>query len=411
MQHKLQLSFVDSFRNQDMTTMEILHRLVAIDTSHADGVRDALDFVESYLKAQEISCRRVSSIDGASQSLIATIGDNARPGGICLVGHIDVQQAEHSTWALDPFTVYEHEATLSGLGVAQMKTFIAVILSHASDFKQRRLPSPIHIVITSAHETVICSSTSLIREFASAPMRPRAVILGNPTSLRVAKSHKGHHLMATSVRGAAVNAAHNNQGVNAVWLAAHLIDYLEKIHGESRNFVSDVKELEPPWTSINVGNLSGGANADTMAGFASFEWEIRTIPEMKSKEIINQFTRYADAMVKELQDIAPRVAVDTRVLRKQPAFRVDVDSYASRLVAESTDLPPLPAASFVTCAPILQSAGFPVAICGPGEITYAGTPRESIELTEIDNFESLLFRLLDRIEHEFSDLDEGLASA
>lgn len=391
--------------------MEILHRLVAIDTSHVDGIRDALEFIESYLQAQQIPCRRVSSIDGVTENLIATIGDDSKPGGVTFVGHIDVQQAEHSTWALDPFTVYEHEETLSGLGIAQMKTFIAVILSHASDFKQRRLPCPIHIVITNAHETVTCSATSLIREFASSPMRPRAVILGNPTSLRVAKSHKGHHLISTSVRGAAVNVAHNNQGVNAVWLAAHLIDYLEKIHGESKNFLSDVKELEPPWTSINVGSLSGGSGADTMAGFASFDWEIRTIPEMKSKEIINQFTRYSDAMVKELQDIAPRVAVDTRVLRKQPAFRVDVDSLASRLVAESTDLPPLPAASFVTCAPILQSAGFPVAICGPGAITYAGTPRESIARTEIDSFEALLFRLIERIENEFADTDESLASA
>ncbi len=391
--------------------MEILHRLVGFDTSDASGRREALDFIESYLAGHDIASLRFSSIDGISESLIATIGDRSKPGGLALVGQIDVQKAEHSTWALDPFRVYEHEGIVSGLGVAQMKTFAAAILAHAPDFKQRRLPCPIHLVFTDSHETVNCSVSSLVREFSSATMRPRAIVLGHPTGLRVAKSHKGHHLMSTSVRGAAVNVARNNLGVNAVWLSAHLIDYLEKIHGESKNFRSDVEELEPPWTSINVGSLSGGSGADTMAGFASFEWEIRTIPEMKSREIVNQFNRYSQAMVKELQDIAPRVAVDTRELRKQPAFRVDVNSLASRIVAESTDLPPLPAASLVTCAPILQSAGFSVAVCGPGDITYAGTPRESIETAEISRFESLLFRLMEKIELELVDANESLETA
>jgi len=402
---------VDFYRSQDMSAMEILHRLVSIDTSHDVGLREALEFVSAYLEGNDIPVREVTSIDGVTESLIATIGDRQKPGGLVLMGHIDVQAAEHSTWALDPHTVYEHNGVLSGLGVAEMKAFLAVILAHVADFKQRRLPCPIHIVITNRHETVDCSMSALVRDFVSTNMQPRAIVLGNPTGLRVARSHKGHHLMSTSVRGAAVNAAHNHLGVNAIWLAAHLIDYLEKIHGESKNFRSDVKELDPPWTSINFGSLSGGADAGSMTGFATFDWEIRTIPDMKSRDIVVQFERYADAMVRELHDIAPRVAVDTRELRKQPAYRVDVDSFASTLVAEVCERPPLPAASFVTGAPILQNAGFPVAICGPGEITYAGTPRESIALSEIADFEALLFRLMDKIEQEFSDTDGHLASA
>lgn len=389
---------MDQYRNSDLTVTELLHRLVQFDSSHHAGVRELLHFCADYLGNLGIDTRVLPSIDGESESLIATIGDHQQEGGVILLCHVDVPVHERDAWALDPFTLHEHEGRLSALGVANMKGALASLLAHATDIQQRKLPVPVHLILTHQHETVACSGTSLMRELTEGIGRPESIILTNPTSMRVALSHKGSTLVSTRVRGAPAHVSHNHKGVNALWLACHLVDYVEKIHGESKNFISSVEELDPPWTSINVGDFVSDNSADRVAGFASFQWEIRSIPELRAEELITQFRRYSEAMVRELQAVAPRVAVESQVRRTRPAFRVDEESLASKLVAEASGNPALPAISIVTAAPVLQKAGFSVAVFGPGDVALAGTPREFIDRKELERFGDFLFALMEQIE-------------
>ena len=66
---------------------------------------------------------------GKKANLYATIGSNKKEG-IMLSGHTDVVPANVSNnWNSDPFNLLEKNNRLYGRGTADMKSFIALVLS------------------------------------------------------------------------------------------------------------------------------------------------------------------------------------------------------------------------------------------------------------------------------------------
>jgi len=370
----------------DLTPLELLHRLVGFDSGAPAGVHDLLDFAADYLDTHKIPVRLIPTAEGHTGALIATIGPQDQPGGTAFMGHVDTPAIDQREWAISPLDLVVSDGEAAGLGVANMKGFVSVLLARAPDILLRRPCEPIRLIFTTSPGFSEAITDS--------------VVLGYPTNMRVARSHKAFHQLVTAVRGSTVHSAHRHMGVNAVWLAAHLIDYIEKIQGEAKHFPSSVAELDPPWTTLSVTGMDSHSGRATVNANASFEWEIRAIPELRAEELISQFKRYCEAMARELQDTSPRVLIETATRNRLPAFRVKEDSYIAELLSELAQTEPVGAVPFVTEAAQLQTESRSVAVIGPGSMRFAGTPRESISLTSLSECSNLVFSLLDAIENE-----------
>ena len=80
----------------------LLERLVAFDSESDKSNLPLIDFVEDYLRGQDIPVLRVPNAAGDKAALLATIGPMVE-GGIVLSGHTDVVPVEGQKWTSDPF--------------------------------------------------------------------------------------------------------------------------------------------------------------------------------------------------------------------------------------------------------------------------------------------------------------------
>src|SRR5262245_40795754 len=88
------------------TTVEILGRLLAFDTTSSKSNLAIIDFIRDYLAGHGVACRLTPSADGTKANLYATVGPDIA-GGIVLSGHTDVVPVVGQPWESDPFAVVE----------------------------------------------------------------------------------------------------------------------------------------------------------------------------------------------------------------------------------------------------------------------------------------------------------------
>src|SRR5471032_1950273 len=93
----------------------LLERLVAFDSESEKSNLPLIDFVEDYLRAQNVPVLRAPNAAGDKAALLATIGPMVE-GGIVLSGHSDVVPVEGQKWTSDPFTLRAASGRLYGRG-------------------------------------------------------------------------------------------------------------------------------------------------------------------------------------------------------------------------------------------------------------------------------------------------------
>jgi acetylornithine deacetylase len=99
------------------STLDLLSRLVAFDTTSRNGNLEIIAFIEDYLGSLGIQGMRVDYEPGRKTNLYATIGP-AGVGGIALSGHTDVVPVDGQDWDSDPFAAEVRDGRVYGRGTA-----------------------------------------------------------------------------------------------------------------------------------------------------------------------------------------------------------------------------------------------------------------------------------------------------
>ena len=192
------------------------------DTTSRDGNLPLIDFVEDYLDGWAFRISRVDYEAGRKTNLYATIGPEW-PGGIVLSGHTDVVPVDGQDWASDPFKLNERDGRLYGRGTCDMKGFIAVALAMVPEFKAANLKTPIHLALSCDEEVGCRGVRPLVAHMRDHLPKPRAVIVGEPTSMQVVNAHKGAVTFSTEVTGHEAHSSCTHLGVNAIMVAGELL--------------------------------------------------------------------------------------------------------------------------------------------------------------------------------------------
>src|SRR3990170_5587341 len=213
------------------STTELLARLVSFDTtSHKSNVA-LIRFVEDYLLQHGVVSQIVPAPDGRKASLYATVGP-AGVSGVALSGHTDVVPVDGQRWTSEPFTVTERDGKLYGRGTADMKGFLACVLAAVPDYRERRLTVPIHLAFSYDEEIGCLGVRPMIAEFGGRLVKPRMVLVGEPTSMSVVDSHKGPVRWHVDIKGRAAHSSMAPLGVNAIAVAGKLLQELSRIEEE-----------------------------------------------------------------------------------------------------------------------------------------------------------------------------------
>ena len=235
----------------------------------------------------------------------------------------------------------------------------------------------------------------MIERIAAEVPRPAAVIVGEPTSMKVMTAHKGITVMETTVTGHEAHSSQTHRGVSAVMAAARLVSKLDEMARVEAGNTSALP-FEPPFTTIHVGTIDGGTAANIISRRCRFVWDIRHIPEDDPMIHVDRFNAWCESEVLPgMRSVAPEAGIETRMLNRAPAFGPEESGRGRAHRPCDHRRQRRPCRGLRGGAGQFQEAGFSTVICGPGSIDQAHQPNEFIELDQIGQCERFLRRLMD----------------
>jgi len=373
---------------------EMIEKLISFDTTSAKSNLNLIHFVRDYLAGHGVDSHLVANEDATKANLYASVGPDVE-GGIVLSGHTDVVPVKGQPWDSDPFTVVEKDGKLYGRGTCDMKSFFAMGLAMVPDMLARGLKQPVHFALSYDEEVGCLGAPSMIAEIARNVAKPRAVIVGEPTSMQVVTAHKGMMHCEVRVTGREAHSSLVENGVSAVMTAARLISFVEDMMKENKARAEADSPFVPPYTTCHVGVVHGGTADNIISRQCNFSVDIRTIPEDYGPDFLARLRAFADDMLVEMRKIAPEADIEILQGMLTPGLKPEDAGEAERICRHITGDNGTHVVSYGTEAGQFQEAGFSVAVCGPGSIDQAHRPNEYISLEQVAEGEKFLRKLID----------------
>jgi acetylornithine deacetylase len=378
-------------------TLDMVRRLIGFDTTSRNSNLELIHFVQAYLSQHGIESILVPDESGKKANLYATLGPKDRPG-IALSGHTDVVPVDGQEWTTDPWNVVETDGRLFGRGTCDMKGFIGTALAMVPTFLERGLKTPIHLILSYDEEVGCVGVRRLIHMLKDMPVKPRAVIIGEPTRMKVVIAHKGKLSVRCHVRGFEAHSSLAPSAVNAIEYAAELILFLRKMGERFATEGPFDSEYDVPHTTVHTGIVRGGTALNIVPKDCSFDFEFRYLPHLDPQALFGEVRDFAEKVV------APQ-------MRKKVAdtgFRWDdISAFPGLDMREDAEIVALAKAlsgansttkiAFGTEAGLFQKADLPAIVCGPGSIEQAHKPNEFVALEQLALCEQFMRRLADHV--------------
>ncbi|RKQ70379.1 acetylornithine deacetylase [Oceanibaculum indicum] len=360
----------------------MIRRLVAFDTTSALSNLALIEDVKSYLAEYGIDSRLTFDEAHGKANLYATIGPKDK-GGVVLSGHTDVVPVEGQIWATDPFEVVEKNGLLYGRGTSDMKSFIAIALALVPELVKMELKTPIHFAFSFDEEVGCFGVKHLIRDIVENFPLPRAVIIGEPTEMKLVTAHKGVQAYRVEVTGVAGHSSLPQNGVNAVFAATDLIQTVKAMQEAAKQRPS-AEAFEPPYSSFNVGRIEGGTAGNIIPQNCNFSVEMRIVPEDDGAAMEAELRAAVEALDAELKAQSPKAGATMRLFAAVPPLKPESDGVAEALVRHLTGVNQTDVVAFATEGGLFQEAGISTVMCGPGSIVQAHQPDEFIAISQVE---------------------------
>jgi len=380
------------------STLDILETLVGFDTTSHRSNLELIDWVANRLDDVGAQTFVQSSPQGDKANLFATIGPIDQPG-LMLSGHSDVVPVTGQIWRTDPFKLTQRDGRVYGRGSADMKGFIACVMSSLPQITQANLKAPIHIALSYNEETDMGGMKLLASHLKHSPIKPFGCVIGEPTSMQVVVANKGAAIYRFRVRGFEVHSSLRDSGVSAVEVAAQIIVQSQGIQQRMR---SDLRHdgFEFPFSSIHVGQVSGGTAHNITAKDCEFLLEIRALPGRSASQVIQELRQWSQQhLLPTMQAISPTCDILIEEITDTPGLDEEGNRHLARALLPLCACHQVGRVSFGTEGGILQQAGVPTIICGPGQIQVAHQADEYVELDQLSQCLDFLQRLTTQLEN------------
>lgn len=381
----------------NLSSIEMLARLVSFNTVSHNSNLDLIGFITSWLDTHDVSYRLSFDPTSRKANVHATIGP-VQAGGLGFSGHLDTVSTDGQTWSGDPFTLRRQNGRLIGRGACDMKGFVASVLAAVPAIKARRLTQPVHLLFTYDEEVGYHGARRLIEELDRSGLRPAACVVGECSEMQPILAQKGRFILRAEVRGHVAHSSEAHRGVNAVHAAAEAIAWLA---AESRRHACNgpfEAGFDPPYTTLQVSDVSSDALPNNVPGLARFGVEWRNIPADEPHQELARFREYvATAIEPEMRARHSDAGFSYDVRLDLAALSMPPDHELARAACDITGNAVGGKVSYCSEGSLFQPAGIPCMVCGPGHVSQVHQPDEWIEESQLVRCDEFIVRLVDRM--------------
>ncbi len=344
-----------------------------------------IEKLADWFQSAGFECEIMHVAEGKANLIAVRQGtDPDAEGGLVLAGHSDTVPYDHDLWQSDPFKMTERDGKLYGLGMADMKGFFALILEATASFAKTPLKAPLIVIATCDEETSMEGAKALLD---AAKGKGRFALIGEPTSMKPARMHKGVMLERVVITGHAGHSSDPSLGRNA-------IDAMYDVIGRLQQFREGLKKIKSPFfpvphPTLNLGCIHGGDNPNRICGLCELQFDVRPLPGMDIEKIRSEIRQLLTGIeqkygVQMLYEPATRGASAAETPADSP--------FVQKLQALTGE--PAGAVAFGTEAPYFRAQGMDTVILGPGNIEQAHQPNEYLEIQNLSPMILLLNQLI-----------------
>lgn len=315
-------------------------------------------------------------------NLLATYGEGE--GGLLLAGHTDTVPFDQHRWQFDPFDLTEHNGKLYGLGTADMKGFFAFIIDVVSQLDLSTLQKPLRILATADEETTMLGA----RTFAQhAHIRPDCAIIGEPTSLKPIRAHKGHMAESITVIGKSGHSSDPANGINAIEIMHQATTQLLQLKQTlQNNYHNELFKI--PYPTMNFGNIHGGDALNRICACCELQLEIRPLPELAVQDLQALLNQSLMPLIEQYGDQIEIRHIHSGIPGYECQHTAQIVQVVEKLLGEKCGT-----VNYCTEAPFIQQI-CPTLVLGPGSIKQAHQPDEFLDSHFISPTQELLKKLI-----------------
>lgn len=380
-------------------TIDLLEKLISFRTVSLESNLELLDFIKNYLNSFDVACQFIYNEDRTRANLLACIGpSNSNSPGIILSGHTDVVPTTGQPWTKSDFLLTRESGRLYGRGTADMKGFIAAVLGAVPYWKTLDLQRPIYLAFSYDEEVGCLGVRSLLDVVAQLPVQPLACIIGEPTELQPVYGHKGKIALRCTITGFSAHSAYPNKGINAIEYAVDLIGKIKLVARDLQVAEKLNTRFSPPWSSIQVGLIKGGQAINIVPEECVFDFEIRVLPGVDTKKIVQEIKDYAENyLVPRMKAISNQCDITFNELSSYPALETSHNCFISQLIQKLSGISSDATVPYGTEGGLFSEKNIDSIVYGPGSMDQGHKPDEYIEISQLESCHHFLKDLGDWI--------------
>jgi acetylornithine deacetylase len=374
-----------------MTVQETLAQLVAIDSVSSRSNVEIADYLQQACESLDLNVRRFPYTDEKGTAKVNLIAHTAPDTDavphveLALVGHMDTVPYD-GKWE-EALILTHANGNLYGRGACDTKAFISAALTAAGSLDFENIKRPLALVFTADEEIGLIGAKRLADEGA---LQAHYAIVGEPTSLRPMRAGKGYCLAEVLVKGREAHSAYPELGSSAVFAAASFLNRIETIAKQLR--AEQHEAFEPPYTTLNVGLITGGTAKNVIPGECRFTLEWRPIPGQKSERVVGMLM----SAITDLKDANPEFNCVVDAARADEGFETSPDSrlvgLLEKLTAQKSGT-----VAFGTEAAQMTQLGAESVVFGPGDIRVAHRTGEYVPVKELESCVNILKHAIEEL--------------
>ena len=366
-------------------SLKILSDLIAFKTVSGEDNNSLINYCDEILNKLGATSFKTYDDEKKRVNLFATLKAKipSKKKPIIFSGHTDVVPVSKD-WNTDPFVATIKDEKVFGRGACDMKGFIACTLAYAPIFSKTNLDRDIHFSLTFDEETACQGAPLLINELKRKGMNSGICIVGEPTSMKIIDAHKGCYEYTTYFKGLAGHGSAPDKGINAVEYAVKYISKLIELREILKTKVPKNSTFDPPYTTIQIGGISGGIARNVIADRCQVDWEMRPVIKKDGEFVNNEMDKYVSTkLLPEMTKVFPKSLIKKEIIGEIIGFNRLEKSEACEFISSLTGDNSREVVSFGTEAGLFQEIGISTVVCGPGSIEQAHKIDEFVTLDQI----------------------------
>lgn len=361
-------------------------------SGRASAESDMVDLLERVASQSGLSARRLA-VPGEADDLLVTGPITSDGPWLLLESHIDTVGV--AGMVLPPHAPTETPGRIHGRGACDAKASAAAMLVALAAHARMRVaggPGVNGALLFTVDEEVARAG---IKRFVDTHLetlawRPAAVVVGEPTRLRMVVAHDGLVRVTIRTHGVAAHSSDPRLGRSAISAMLPIVRALEED-------VFPAIEASHPLTGAGVGSVNvirGGEQVNIIPGACEIHVDRRTVPGESPQAVMAEFVALLDRMrsadpTLEVE-LADPVVHDSLDPETNASWVPLVGAALARLGHDPEGI----GVAYGTDASEFGGAGIPAVVLGPGDIAQAHAADEWVAVDQLEQAVTIYGELL-----------------